>query len=327
MFMYDPDLDYYPNENVLTIEPENNDELSVIAKSHRDLDMVYKAQGGHFDRENVLAIEGKSSGDLPKTVLIKRVVNQKYEKITKTSKEFFAEIKMLEGCKHPNLLSLIGFCDEESEMILVFECAFKESLDDYLGSTSTKANLSLKQQLRLCLDIAKGLKYLHDMKDKSSRIHQGILSANIMLDENWTAKIANFRVSNFNSYPASLWQSGLENSRTWLWDAMDAPWIPSGQRLVVDDTYSLGVILFEIQTGRLAYDNFYIAKNVNGLASMARQHYDEDRLKNMPDQDSFYTFSEIAYQCLAETQSEGPTLEAVIRSLERLHFQVSKSLF
>ncbi|KAK1411068.1 hypothetical protein QVD17_37612 [Tagetes erecta] len=91
-----------------------------------------------------------------------------------------------------------------------------------------------------------------------------------------------------------------------------------------------------VLTGRLAYDPFYMGKNGNGLASMARRHFNEGKLKDIvdpkimeetreysyarkigPDQDSFTTFSKIAYQCLEETPSERPKLEVVIKSLDK----------
>ncbi|KAK9067268.1 hypothetical protein SSX86_014594 [Deinandra increscens subsp. villosa] len=266
---------------------------------------VYKAEIDHFDRENVLT---------KKKVVIKRIFG--YEKITK---DFFVEIEMLTSCKHPNLVSLLGFCDEDSEMILVFECAFKETLNSYLRSTSNRTKLTWEKRIRICLDIAHGLKHLHNINNKPS-IHQGILSANVLLDEKWTAKIADFRLSEFKSCPSSLGQSG--------------------QRFVMDDIYFLGVILFEILTGRLAYDPFYIAANVSGFVSMARQYFYEGKLKNEvdlrimeepqgytqkrgPNQDSLDTFSETAYRCLAATASQRPTWESVIMSLEKaLHSQV-----
>ncbi|KAM0008179.1 putative protein kinase RLK-Pelle-LysM family [Helianthus debilis subsp. tardiflorus] len=347
-----------------------------IIKSHQD-DRVYKAK-----------LDDIRGG---RTVVIKRIINHKYW----TTTDFYAELQMFTCCEHDNVVRLLGFCVEDSEMILVFECSFKQTLDDYLGSTSNKTNLTWEQRIRIALDIANGLKHLKKMelKQRQGMIHPGILSANVTLDEKWTAKIANFRLSNFDSCPV-LWLSRLENFRSWLWEANDAPKTPSDEKLVVDDIYSFGrkandahktpsdeklavddiysfgrkandahktpsdeklvvddiysfgVILFEILTGRLAYDPFYMVDDFNGLASMARLHFNAGKLKNMidpsimeeaqncsytlkkgPNQYSLDAYSKIAYQCLAESSSERPTLEDVIKSLEKaLHFHVSKPL-
>ncbi|KAJ0942078.1 putative protein kinase RLK-Pelle-CrRLK1L-1 family [Helianthus annuus] len=256
---------------------------------------VYKTELNHFDREGLWAIEGENKGQLPKRRII---INRLYE-LEKTPKDFFAEIEMLSSCKHPNVASLLGFCDEDSEMILVFECGFKETIDDYLGSTSTRKtlfNLTWEQRIRICLDIAHGLEYLQNMEGKSSVIYHGIISANVFLDEKWTAKMATIRLLKTTSYRQP------------------------GQRLVVDHIYLLGQFLFEILTGR--------SYKVDNLASWApdrrmMEETHECSLKTGLDQYSLNVFFEIAYQCLEEIPSKRPALEAVINSLKSaLHFQV-----
>ncbi|KAM0037023.1 putative protein kinase RLK-Pelle-CR4L family [Helianthus debilis subsp. tardiflorus] len=298
----------------------NNFSRAYLIKSHT-YESVYKGELEHFDMGSALTIEGEKNykGQLPKKTLIIKKIN-KYEK---TREEFFAEIVMLTNCKHPNILSFLGFCDEDSEMILIFEGAFKETLYDYLRSGSNRTNLTWEQRIRICLDIAHGLKCLQNMERELSMIHHVILSVDVFLDEKWTAKIAGFRLSEFNSYPKFLGQSG--------------------QRLVEDGCYFLGVILVEILTGRLAYDSFeMVEENVSEFTSMAQRQFNGGKLKNIadarimeetqeysynvrigPNQDSFDTFSKIACWCLEKTPSERPALEVVIKLLEKaLHFQV-----
>ncbi|PWA40129.1 receptor-like tyrosine-protein kinase kin-15 [Artemisia annua] len=97
--------------------------------------MVYKAQLEHFDSSNSSSIEGKNKCDLPKKrsmVAIKRINNREGEQ------GFIAEIEILTSCKHENIISLLGFCDEDRDhMILVYELASKGSLEDYLGNIKT----------------------------------------------------------------------------------------------------------------------------------------------------------------------------------------------
>ncbi|KAJ0606633.1 putative protein kinase RLK-Pelle-CR4L family [Helianthus annuus] len=272
-------------------------------------DRVYKAELEHFDGGSVSTIEGDSKGELPKKrVIIERFKdNMNYPKITK---DFYAKIEILSNCEHPNILTLLGFCHEDSEMVL-----------------SNITNLTWEQRIRVSLDIAHGLKFLHS-REETQVLH----SLHVFLNERGTAKIPNFRLSQFSSY------------EPWLWNAMDiAPQIPSGQRRVLDDIYSLGLTLFDILTGRLVYDPQTMQKNVNEFASMARRHFEHGELKNIadprimdeaqacsyplkkgPNQDSFDTFTKIAYQCVVETPSQRPTLELVIESLEKaLQFQVA----
>ncbi|KAK1410915.1 hypothetical protein QVD17_37457 [Tagetes erecta] len=102
------------------------------------------------------------------------------------------------------------------------------------------------------------------------------------------------------------------------------------------DIYSFGVVLFEVMSGRLAYDSIYIDENHMGLAPIARKRFNEGTLKELldpkifvedddqsftlnrgPNEDSFDAFTKVAYHCLAETQAKRPTMEVVIKELQK----------
>nr|GEV45403.1 protein kinase-like domain, phloem protein 2-like protein [Tanacetum cinerariifolium] len=159
---------------------------------------VYKADLEHFDSSKSSSIEGLNKCDLPRKrsmVAIKRIQNHEGEQ------GFISEIETLTTCKHDNIISLLGFCSEgNGAMILVYEHASKGSLDDYLGSSDKMTNLNWVQRLKICLDIAHGLNYIHTNtdQDKQKIIHRDIKSANILLDDNWKAKIADFGLSKFH---------------------------------------------------------------------------------------------------------------------------------
>ncbi|XP_071719612.1 probable receptor-like protein kinase At5g61350 [Rutidosis leptorrhynchoides] len=143
--------------------------------------LVYKAELEHFDNTDFDSVEGKNKCDLPKRhVAIKH--------IKKTSDEqgehgFIAEIEILSRCKHPNIVSLVGFCDEGRDMIIVYDLASNGSLDDYLGATSKMTTFTWVQRINLCLGIAHGLKYIHTSLDhKQNIIHRDLKSANILLN-------------------------------------------------------------------------------------------------------------------------------------------------
>ena len=106
--------------------------------------------------------------------------------------EFLKEILMLSRYTHENLISLLGFCDEDGEKIIVYEHAANGSLDRHLSSTT----LTWRQRLKICLGAARGLCYLHEPKETHQRvIHRDIKSSNILLDENWNAKISDMGLS------------------------------------------------------------------------------------------------------------------------------------
>lgn len=108
--------------------------------------------------------------------------------------EFWKEIVMLSLYKHDNIVSLLGFCDDSGEKILIYEYASKKSLDLYLKSD----DLTWVRRLKICIGAARGLAYLHNPAGTQQRVlHRDIKSSNILLDENWNARIADLGLSKF----------------------------------------------------------------------------------------------------------------------------------
>ncbi|PWA66999.1 protein kinase-like domain, Phloem protein 2-like protein [Artemisia annua] len=294
---------------------------------------VYEAVLEHFDSSNSSSIEGVNKCDLPRkrsTVAIKRIHSQGGEQ------GFIAEIETLTTCKHDNIISLLGFCSEvNGSMILVYEHASKGSLDKYFRSSDTITNLPWVQRVKICLDIAHGLNYIHNNTDhgKQKMIHRDIKSDNILLGDNWEAKIADFGLSKFhpaNQTASTIYTDDIAGTYVYI-----DPEYRNGSRLNKKvDIYSFGVVLLEILTGRLAYDSVYTKVNVDGIAPIARDHFkkgtimeivdrkikeetDEHVFCKGPNKESLDVFLEIASRCVAETQKQRPTIEAVIKALKK----------
>ncbi|XP_023761491.1 uncharacterized protein LOC111909936 [Lactuca sativa] len=293
---------------------------------------VYKAELEHFDSEKYSsAVEEKDLSSLPKicsTVAVKRLFKRTG---TQADTSFAAEIKTLTSCKHPNIVSLLGFCEEDSnKMLLVYEYVPKGSLDDNLRSKDNMINLKWAMRLQICLDIAEGVNYLHTQK---RIIHRDIKSANILLDHKWRAKIADFGLSKIipESQKASYLHTKVSGTPTYL----DPEYKNTKILKAASDIYSLGVVLFEIVSGTLAYDTRYTKENPMGIAHFARQHFNKGTLTSMldpilkeeidennftlskgPNQGSLNTFLNIAHKCLAETQVDRPKIGYVISKIK-----------
>ncbi|XP_025696807.1 putative receptor-like protein kinase At5g39000 [Arachis hypogaea] len=111
------------------------------------------------------------------------------------SLEFKKEIEVLCQLRHPNIISLIGFCDQEKEKIVVSEYMANGSLGDYLGDgIRNNQPLSWKKRLDICIGVARALHYLHSGA-KFAIIHGDINPSNILLDKNMMPKLTNFGIS------------------------------------------------------------------------------------------------------------------------------------
>ncbi|XP_076938719.1 putative receptor-like protein kinase At2g39360, partial [Bidens hawaiensis] len=196
--------------------------------------LVYEAELDHFGNNSLLASEEMNNGDSSKkqiTVAIKCIISSREGGQGKH--EFFEEIEMRTSYKHPNILSLLGFCDEGDEMILVYEHASYTTLDDYLKSVDNMNTFTWTHLVRMCLEIARGLDHLHThMVNPQRIIHIDIKSDNILLDNNEKVKFGYFVISKLHTAAKDEPEYGTK----------DEP----GREL---DIYSFGVVLFDILCG------------------------------------------------------------------------------
>ncbi|PWA35372.1 protein kinase-like domain, Phloem protein 2-like protein [Artemisia annua] len=231
--------------------------------------------------------------------------------------QFWKEIMMLSRYTHENLISLLGFCDEDGEKILVYEHASNGSLDRHLSSTT----LTWTQRIRICHDAAKGLCYLHEDKGNHHRIlHRDIKSSNILLDENWKAKVSDMGLAKVG--PANQF-TFLITDIVGTFGYIDPMYLRMGFLTKESDVYSFGVVLFEVLCGRLCFD--YSNAHSGNIVHIWKERYKENKLDEIVfkhdlmqalDQSSLELFSEIAIQCLQESREKRPKMSDVVAKLE-----------
>nr|XP_023918470.1 probable receptor-like protein kinase At5g24010 [Quercus suber] len=236
--------------------------------------------------------------------------------------EFQTEIIVLSQIRHQHLVSLIGYCDERSEMILVYEFMEKGTLREHLyhsnDNSKTASELSWKQRLEICIGAATGLRYLHT-GPAGGIIHRDVKSTNILLDEKYVAKVADFGLSKSGLPDPENFTMGVKGSFGYL----DPEYLTTLQLTEKSDVYSFGVVLLEILCARPAINNLLPMDEMN-LAEWGMLWQRKGQLEKIVDPflvgkikpSSLRKFGETAEKCLKANSVERPKMQEVLYDLQ-----------
>lgn len=234
--------------------------------------------------------------------------------------EFKTEIELLSRVHHKNLVGLVGFCFEQGEQMLVYEFMPNGTLRESLTGRSD-IHLDWKRRLRIALGSARGLAYLHELANPPI-IHRDVKSTNILLDENLTAKVADFGLSKLVSDSE---KGHVSTQVKGTLGYLDPEYYMTQQLTEKSDVYSFGVVMLELITSRQPIEKGkYIVREVRTLMNKNdEEHYGLRELmdpvvRNTPILIGFGRFLELAMQCVEESAADRPTMSEVVKALETI---------
>ncbi|XP_028119698.1 receptor like protein kinase S.2-like [Camellia sinensis] len=240
--------------------------------------------------------------------------------------EFWTEIKTLSKLRHTHLVTLIGYSDDCEEMILVYEYMVNGTLVDHLYKNSRKGNgneiyrLTWEDRLKICIGAAEGLDYLHTNTEQAV-IHRDVKSTNILLDENWVAKISDFGLSKMVN--TSHTRTHVSTDVKGTFGYLDPAYFLTRRLTKKSDVYAFGVVLFEVLCARPPVDTS-VEEDQMGLALWAQKCIKKGTLDQIIDPsirgqispNCLKVFAEVANKCLLNYPKGRPTMSEVVGSLK-----------
>uniref|UniRef100_A0ACD5ZV95 Uncharacterized protein n=1 Tax=Avena sativa TaxID=4498 RepID=A0ACD5ZV95_AVESA len=281
----------------------------------------------NFDKD--LEVGGGGHGTVYKGILSNQhiVAIKKPKKMAqKEIDEFINEVAILSQIKHKNVVKLYGCCLETEVPMLVYEFISNGTLYEHLHVEGPRS-LSWDDRLRIAVETVKALSYLHYSTASMPIIHRDVKSANILLDDTLTAKVADFGASKYIPMDKSGLTTRAQGTRGY-WDPM---YFYTGRLTEKSDVYSFGVVLVELLTRKKPFS--YLSSGDESLVVHFVTLFAEGNLPQILDQQvmeeggqEVEEVAAIAVACVKIRGEDRPTMRQVESTLARLRTSEERDL-
>ncbi|CAL9242880.1 unnamed protein product [Arabidopsis halleri] len=234
--------------------------------------------------------------------------------------EFKTEIELLSRVHHKNVVRLLGFCFDRGEQMIVYEYIQNGCLRDSL-SGKNGIRLDWTRRLKIALGSGKGLAYLHEHADPPI-IHRDIKSNNILLDENLTAKVADFGLSKLVGDPG---KTHVTTQVKGTLGYLDPEYYMTNQLTEKSDVYGFGVVMLELLTGKIPIGKGkHVVKEMKMKMDKSRNLYDLQEfldtkiITNSENLKGFENYVDLALRCVEVEGVNRPSMGEVVKEIENI---------
>lgn len=290
----------------------------------RDLEIATE----RFSKENVIGEGGYGvvyRGYMVNgtAVAVKKLLNN----LGQAEKEFRVEVEAIGHVRHKNLVRLLGYCIEGTHRMLVYEYVNNGNLEQWLhGAMRQYGYLTWEARMKVLLGTAKALAYLHEAIEPKV-VHRDIKSSNILIDDNFNAKISDFGL-------AKLLGAGKSHITTRVMGTFGyvAPeYANSGLLNEKSDVYSFGVVVLEAITGRDPVDYGRPADEVNlvdwlkmMVGSRRSEEVVDPTIETRPSTSALKRALLTALRCVDPDSHKRPKMSQVVRMLESEEYPIPR---